>query len=179
MIDRPSTIHPHSMVRSPILAISTASLVDDALGRVEDISTVPYSATKPIAPSAISQPLNGIFLPQKEHECRKDDRNNNDEPRPLDKRSAPVMPGTIASCPFLMRVRPPRQRRGRSEKRMSVAGTSSALHQIELVDVSRLTVAEDHQDDRDADTNLGGSKGDDEEREDLACVKRSGGTCRT
>ena len=45
---------------------------------------------------------------------------------------------------------------------------ASALHRVELVESDAATVAVDEQDHGQADADLGGGDGDDEQREDLA-----------
>src|ERR1041385_272455 len=50
----------------------------------------------------------------------------------------------------------------------SVARSISALHEVDLVEVDADPVAVDEQDDGQADADLGGGDGDDEEGEDLA-----------
>src|SRR6185369_2955476 len=52
---------------------------------------------------------------------------------------------------------------------LEAASDMSALERVELVDVDRRAVAEQHHEDRQADRRLGRGDGEDEEDEHLAC----------
>src|SRR6185436_419995 len=52
---------------------------------------------------------------------------------------------------------------------VDASAMSSAFERVELVDVDRRAVAEQHDQDREADRRLGGGDGQDEEDEHLAC----------